>query len=105
MNKVCEDEELVAFGSTVGNVLPRFLRRVYNKNSSELRAKNSPQDCFFNALSSHVALRPPPVAEEGSKSALQNKELKDSAPSCPHNDCILVRTSFDSRIFANAKSG
>ena len=54
MNKVCEDEELVAFGSTVGNVLPRFLRRVYNKNSSELRAKNSPQDCFFNALSSHA---------------------------------------------------
>ena len=36
-----------------------------------------------------VALRPPPVADKGSKSAVQNKELKDSAPSCPHNDYIL----------------
>ena len=56
------------------------------KSSSAQRAKNSPPDCFLN-----VALRPPPVAEQGSKSARQNKELKECAPSAPHNDYILVR--------------
>ena len=48
------------------------------RRSAELRAKN-------------VALRPPPEADKGNKSALQNKELKDGAPSRPHNDYILVR--------------
>ena len=34
-------------------------------------------------------MRPPPVAEEGSKGAAQNKELKECAPSAPRNDYIL----------------
>jgi hypothetical protein len=51
----------------------RTLGRVAQLNrSSTLRPKNAPPERFLN-----VALRPPPVADKGSKSARQNKELKD----------------------------
>ena len=43
------------------------------KVSSSQRAKNSPQEHFLN-----VALRPPPVADKGSKSARENKEYRES---------------------------
>ncbi len=56
------------------------------RGSATLRAKNSPQDCFLN-----VALRPPPVAEEGSKSARQNKEYREPVPRAKRDDYILAR--------------
>ena len=54
----------------------------------DLKGGSRKRSCvtFFPPL---VALRPPPVADKGSKSAVQNKELKECAPSAPHNDYIL----------------
>jgi hypothetical protein len=43
-------------------------------------------------LRKNLALRPPPVADEGSKSARQNKELKEAALVATNNDYILTRT-------------
>ena len=45
-------------------------------------------------LRRNVALRPPPVADKGSKSARQNKELKEATLVATNNDYILTRTDL-----------
>jgi len=73
-----------------------FKKQLISTNSYKAKKICIARSVARCARTSAVALRPPPAADEGSKSALQNKELKECAPSTPHNDYILVRTSFKS---------
>ncbi len=43
----------------------------------------------YAGMAELVALRPPPVADKGSKSAVQNKECREPAPRAKRDDYIL----------------